>query len=71
MIQVKEFVDTDTSYAEKMANDFLSKLQDDQVINISYGSIMKSTLSGSAYQRSAILIVYKGGAAFEKSEAAN
>ncbi|HEY2494179.1 MAG TPA: sporulation protein Cse60 [Paenibacillus sp.] len=59
MIQVKEFADTDTAYAEKRANDFLADLADDQVINICYGSTIKSTPSGTAYQRSTILVVYK------------
>ncbi|GAA3402255.1 sporulation protein Cse60 [Paenibacillus hodogayensis] len=59
MIQVKEFVDTDSSYAEKKANEFLATLNDDQVINICYGSIMKANASGAANQRSTILVVYK------------
>ncbi|MEI7024744.1 hypothetical protein [Paenibacillus sp. y28] len=59
MIQVKEFIDTDASYAEKKANQFLADLRDDQVINVCYGSMMKSTPSGTVNQRSTILIVYK------------
>ncbi len=59
MIQVKEFVDTDTSFAEKNANVFLASLQEEQVINICYGSIRKSTPSGTDTQRSAILITYR------------
>ncbi|MNU01554.1 hypothetical protein D3C72_2449900 [compost metagenome] len=59
MIQVKEFVDTDSVFAEKRANEFLAELQDEQVVNICYGSLIKTTTSGNAYQRSTILIVYK------------
>lgn len=59
MIQVKEFVDTDKSYAEKRANEFLADLRDDQVITICYGSIMKPSPSGTVYPRSTILIVYR------------
>lgn len=61
MIQVKEFVDTDSSYAVNKANEFLAELSDDQVINVCYGSVMKSipTVTGTAHQRSTILIVYK------------
>jgi hypothetical protein len=59
MIQVKEFVDTDNSYAQNKANEFLMGLNDDQVINVCYGSVVKSALSGMEYQRSTILIVYK------------
>ncbi|MGO4370113.1 sporulation protein Cse60 [Paenibacillus sp. MCAF20] len=59
MIQVKEFIDTDAVFAEKRANEFLAELRDDQVINICYGSMIKTATSGNAYQRSTILIVYK------------
>ncbi|TDF96358.1 hypothetical protein [Paenibacillus piri] len=59
MIQVKEFVDTDTSLAEKRANAFLAELSDDQVISISYGSISKTSPSGRDNQRSTILVTYK------------
>ncbi|MCU6797075.1 MULTISPECIES: sporulation protein Cse60 [Paenibacillus] len=59
MIQVKEFLDTDNSYAENKANEFLAGLKDDQLINVCYGSVIKSTLSGVEHQRSAILVVYK------------
>lgn len=59
MIQVKEFVDTDNSYAENKANEFLAELSDDQVVNVCYGSVIKSSPSGTAYQRSTILIVYR------------
>lgn len=59
MIQVKEFVDTDKSFAEKRANDFLAELREDQVVNVCYGSVAKPTPTGTVYPRSAILIVYK------------
>jgi len=59
MIQVKEFIDTDTVFAEKRANEFLATLDDEQVINVCYGSILKPTLSGMANQRSTILVIYK------------
>ncbi|TNJ66864.1 sporulation protein Cse60 [Paenibacillus hemerocallicola] len=61
MIQVKEFVDTDKSYAEKRANEFLAELKEDQIVNICYGSIMKPSPSGTVYPRSTILVVYKTG----------
>ncbi|OPA80543.1 hypothetical protein BVG16_07405 [Paenibacillus selenitireducens] len=59
MIQVKEFVDTDNSYAENKANEFLAGLLEEQVINVCYGSIVKSTPSGTEHQRSTILVVYR------------
>ncbi|MDF2927338.1 MAG: hypothetical protein K0R57_6252 [Paenibacillaceae bacterium] len=59
MIQVKEFVDTDSSYAESKANEFLANLEEDQLINICYGSVMKPAPSGKGVQRSTILVVYK------------
>lgn len=59
MIQVKEFLDTDSSLAEKRVNEFLAELDDDQVINICYGSINKITATRLSEQRSAILVVYK------------
>ncbi|WP_138755003.1 sporulation protein Cse60 [Paenibacillus sinopodophylli] len=59
MIQVKEFLDTDTVFAEKRANEFLAELDEDQVVNICYGSMIKTGTSGNTYQRSTILIVYK------------
>jgi len=59
MIQVKEFIDTDTLYAEKSANEFLASLREEQVINVCYSSIMKPTRSGSSTQRSTILVVYR------------
>ncbi|MFC3750267.1 sporulation protein Cse60 [Paenibacillus sp. GCM10012306] len=59
MIQVKEFVDTDNSYAENKANEFLAGLQEEQVVNICYGSVVKASRGGTEHQRSTILIVYK------------
>ncbi|MDD9268453.1 hypothetical protein ACFPES_15535 [Paenibacillus sp. GCM10023248] len=61
MIQVKEFLDTDSSHAEIRANQFLAGLTDEQVINVCYGSTMKSVFNGAEVQRSAILVVYKSG----------
>lgn len=59
MIQVKEFVDTDNSYAENKANEFLAGLQEEQVVNVCYGSVVKSSRDGIGHQRSTILIVYR------------
>ncbi|GGG07338.1 hypothetical protein GCM10010912_60000 [Paenibacillus albidus] len=59
MIQVKEFVDTDNSYAENKANEFLAGLQEEQVVKVCYGSVVKSSRDGTEHQRSTILIVYK------------
>lgn len=59
MIQVKEFVDTDTRLAEKSANEFLATLDDKQIVDIRYGSIVKQDLNKQGYQRSSILIIYK------------
>lgn len=59
MIQVKEFVDTDNSYAENKANEFLKGLQDEQVVKVCYGSVVKSSRDGAEHQRSTILVVYK------------
>lgn len=59
MIQVKEFVDTDNSYAENKANEFLAGLQNEQVVNICYGSIVKSSRDKVEHQRSTILVVYR------------
>lgn len=59
MIQVKEFVDADNSYAENKANEFLAGLQEEQVVNICYGSVVKSARDGSEHQRTTILVVYK------------
>lgn len=59
MIQVKEFVDTDTRLAEKSANEFLATLDDKQLVDIRYGSIVKQDLNKQGYQRSSILIIYK------------
>lgn len=59
MIQVKEFVDSDNSYAENKANQFLAGLKDEQVVNICYGSVVKTNISKTERQRSTILVVYK------------
>jgi len=59
MIQVKEFVDSDNSYAENKANQFLAGLEEDQVINVCYASVVKSSPSRSESQRSTILVVYR------------
>lgn len=59
MIQVKEFVDTDNSYAENKANEFLAGLEENQVVNVCYGSVMKTTRTGLHEQRSTILVVYR------------
>lgn len=59
MIQVKEFLDTDSSYAESRANQFLAALTEDQVINVCYGSILKAGKHDTGLQRRSILIVYK------------
>lgn len=59
MIQVKEFVDGDNTYAENKANEFLKGLQEEQVVNICYGSVVKSSRDGAEHQRSTILVVYK------------
>jgi len=59
MIQVKEFVDTDTSFAENKANEFLAGLSEEQVINVCYGSVVKGTPMKTEHQRSTILIVYR------------
>jgi hypothetical protein len=59
MIQVKEFVDADNSYAENKANEFLAGLGEEQIVNICYGSVVKSSRDGAEHQRSTILIVYK------------
>ncbi|QTH41843.1 sporulation protein Cse60 [Cohnella sp. LGH] len=59
MIRVKEFVDSDSSLAEKRVNEFLAELKDEQVINICYSSISKPSLNNISEQRSAILVVYR------------
>jgi hypothetical protein len=59
MIQVKEFVDADNWYAENKANEFLAGLRDEQIVNICYGSVVKSSRDGAEHQRSSILVVYK------------
>ncbi|GAA4847953.1 hypothetical protein GCM10023310_27570 [Paenibacillus vulneris] len=59
MIQVKEFIDSDSSYAERKANEFLATLKEEQFISISYGTMIKSKPDKSAVQRSTILVVYR------------
>ncbi|MFD0712496.1 sporulation protein Cse60 [Paenibacillus sp. GCM10027626] len=59
MIQVKEFVDTDNSYAENKANQFLATLDENQFIDIRYGSVLKPSHTGTAQQRSSILVIYR------------
>ncbi|MCP3772310.1 sporulation protein Cse60 [Paenibacillus sp. MZ04-78.2] len=59
MIQVKEFIDSDVRLAEKTCNEFLSTLAEDQIVSISYGSIIKSKPDKGEYQRSTILVVYR------------
>ncbi|MCS7462695.1 sporulation protein Cse60 [Paenibacillus doosanensis] len=59
MIQVKEFIDSDSSYAERKANDFLATLKEEQFVSISYGTLIKSKPDKSEYQRSTILVVYR------------
>lgn len=62
MIQVKEFLDTESSHAVKKANEFLAGLRDEQVVNVCYGSYSKSGPHGLANQRTSILVVYKAEA---------
>ncbi|MFC3800670.1 MULTISPECIES: hypothetical protein [unclassified Cohnella] len=59
MIQLKEFLDTEYSLAEKRANEFLAGLEEEQVVNVLYGSYAKSQTQGVVHQRASILIVYK------------
>ncbi|KPV56255.1 hypothetical protein QJ48_28690 [Paenibacillus sp. A3] len=59
MIQVKEFLDSDNRLAEKSCNEFLATLEEDQIVSISYGSIIKSKPDKGEYQRSTILVVYR------------
>jgi len=59
MIQVKEFLDTDSTHAENKANEFLAGLDEDQIVSVLYGSYTKSNLAGPASQRSSILVVYR------------
>ncbi|WP_163856088.1 sporulation protein Cse60 [Paenibacillus elgii] len=59
MIQVKEFLDSDVRLAEKSCNEFLATLAEDQIVSISYGSIIKSKPDKGEYQRSTILVVYR------------
>lgn len=59
MIQVKEFIDTDNSFASNKANEFLATLKEEQVISVQYGVITKSTPTRTEHQRSCILVVYR------------
>lgn len=59
MIQVKEFLDTESSHAVKKVNEFLATLREDQVINVCYGSYTKIGAHGARHQRTAILVVYR------------
>ena len=59
MIQVKEFIDSDSSYAEKRANEFLATLREDQFISVEYGTMVKSKPDKTEHQRSTILVVYR------------
>jgi len=59
MIQIKEFIDTDASTAEKAVNEFLAGLRDDQFVNIRYGSFVKKFANNAELQRSAILVIYR------------
>jgi len=59
IIQIREFLDTDSSLAEKRANDFLAELSEDQVVDVKYCSISKPNLSKISEQRTAILVVYR------------
>lgn len=59
MIQIKEFLDTEYSLAEKKANDFLAGLAEDQVVNVLYNSFSVTQSPGIVNQRASILIVYK------------
>lgn len=59
MIQVKEFVDSDSSLAERKANEFLATITEEQFISISYGTLLKTKPDKGEYQRSTILVVYR------------
>ncbi|WP_028563285.1 sporulation protein Cse60 [Paenibacillus pinihumi] len=59
MIQVKEFVDTDSRLAEKSANEFLATLDEQQVVEVCYGSMIKQNPNQLSSQRSSILVVYR------------
>ncbi|RXZ84806.1 sporulation protein Cse60 [Paenibacillaceae bacterium] len=67
MIQVKEFIDTDSRLAEKRANAFLANLDESQVVQVCYGSMIKQDPNKLAQQKSAILIVYKTSKADQQS----
>lgn len=59
MIQVKEFISTDISYAEKEANIFLADLHEEQFIKVLYDTHTVLDAQGCKHNRSAILVVYK------------
>ncbi len=59
MIQVKEFIDTNNSLAVNQANAFLAELREEDVVNVRYGTFTSRVGSGSEYQRSTILVVYR------------
>lgn len=59
MIQIKEFIDTDASTAEKAVNEFLAELREDQFVNIRYESFVKKFANNAELQRSAILVIYR------------
>lgn len=59
MIQIKEFVDTDSVLAEKLANEFLALLDKDQFIDVRYDSYVKKHGNTMEAQRSAILVIYR------------
>jgi hypothetical protein len=59
MLQAKECIDTERSFAIDRANAFLAELREEDIISVSYGSIAKSETNGEQIQRSAMLIVYR------------
>jgi hypothetical protein len=59
VIQIKEFIDSDVSLAEKSVNEFLSRLREDQFIDIRFGTFTKKQVASSESQRSAILVIYR------------
>jgi len=59
IIQIREFLDSDSSLAEKRANEFLAELEEDQVVDVKYCSISKQNLNKVSEQRTAILVVYR------------
>ncbi|MBP1990553.1 sporulation protein Cse60 [Paenibacillus eucommiae] len=59
MIQIKEFIDSDISYAEKKANEFLASITEEQFIDVCYGTMVKMNPNQMASQRSTILVIYR------------